>query len=52
MKLHDILIERILCTMTEADLAQHSLRSSDLPDLSDLDLFELYEAHVFEELLK
>jgi hypothetical protein len=52
MNLRELLIERILFAMTEAELLEHQLTADQLEDLADVDLFELYEEHVFQGLLK
>jgi len=51
MTLRELLIERILGALTEQDLETRLLSAEDLRDLSDVDLFELYEDAVFEKLL-
>jgi hypothetical protein len=51
MTLRELLIERILGAMTEQDLAAQWATAADLKDMTDIDLFELYETHVFRSLL-
>lgn len=51
MTLRELIIERILFAMTEQELLQHQLTADELSTLSDVDLFELYEEHLFQGLL-
>ena len=51
MTLRELLIERILFALTEEDLARNMTSASELEQLSDVDLFELYEDHVMKALL-
>jgi hypothetical protein len=51
MTLRELLIERIQGAFTEEDLQTRMLTIEDLTDLSDVDLFELYEDVLFEKLL-
>jgi hypothetical protein len=51
MTLRELLIERILFALTEGDLETRMLTTEGLNDLSDVDLFELYEDCLFEQLL-
>jgi len=51
MTLKELLIERILGALTEQDLAANFTSAEELKDMSDVDLFELYESHVFGSLL-
>ena len=51
MTLRTLLIERVLSCLTEEDLAHHHTSAAELDTLSDIDLFELYETHVFRSLL-
>jgi hypothetical protein len=51
MALRELLIERILGAMTEQDLAASFTTAAELEYLTDVDLFELYEDHVFAKLL-
>jgi hypothetical protein len=51
MTLRELLIERILGAMTEQDLAGCWTSAAELADMTDVDLFELYESHVFGSLL-
>ena len=44
MNLRQLVIERIFFAVTDEELATlYQLKASDIQDLSDLDLFELYE---------
>ena len=44
MNLREILIERIYFAMPEEELAElYSVHGDELQDLSDVDLFEIYE---------
>lgn len=52
MNLRELLKDRILSTMTEQDLAGIWTSAEDLDTITDIDLFELYESHVFAELLR
>jgi hypothetical protein len=51
MALRELLIERILGAMTEQDLAANFTSAAELEYMTDVDLFELYENHVFAQLL-
>jgi hypothetical protein len=51
MTLRALLIERILFALTEEDLARNMTSAAELEELSDVDLFEIYENAIFEELL-
>ena len=49
MNLRQMIIERIFFAVTDEELASlYQLKVSDIQDLSDLDLFELYESVVVE----
>lgn len=48
MKLREIIKERILYAVTEEELAEEFyITGNDIDQLSDIDLFELYEDVVF-----
>ena len=50
MTLRELLIERIYFAMDEEELAElYSVHGDDLEDLSDVDLFEIYEEVAFVE---
>lgn len=50
MTLRELLIERIHFAMDEANLAElYSVYGDELDDLSDLDLFEIYEEVTYAE---
>ena len=51
MTLRELLKDRILSCMTEEDLAGNWCPAAELDSMTDVDLFELYESHVFRELL-
>ena len=49
MNLRQLIIERIFFAVTDEELATlYQLKASDIQDLSDLDLFELYESVVID----
>ena len=51
MTLRNLIIERILFAADEADLMQHFQTSlQEVHDMTDLDLFELYEALYLSEV--
>lgn len=56
MTLHQLMIERIFIMMSDEDLIEmYSITSKEVEQLSDLDLFEMYEEIMenwYEELLQ
>lgn len=52
MTLRELLKDRILTCMTEGDLRENWTSAEELDTMTDVDLFELYESHVFAELLQ
>lgn len=56
MMLHQLMIERIFIMMSDEDLKEmYSITSKEVEQLSDLDLFEMYEEIMenwYEELLQ
>jgi hypothetical protein len=52
MTLRELLKDRIVSCMTEQDLSGNWTTAEELDTMTDIDLFELYESHVFAELLK